>query len=522
MATPKKRKALTLETKISILNEVEKGQSPKKDIAKKFDIPQSTLSTILKNKETLREAYEGSESSPARKKFRSAAYSEVEDALFEWFKSQRSQNVPLSGPILLKKANDLAQKLGIEFTASSSWIDRFKQRKGIVFRSICGESAVVNMETVSEWRTTKLPELLSQYAPRDVFNADETGLFYKAMPNRTLQLKGEKCHGGKLSKERITVLPVVNMDGSEKLKLFVIGKFQNPRCFKNVKSLPVEYHANKKAWMTGELFTNSIRKLDKTMKKQGRKILMLVDNCAAHPKIQTLENVKLAFLPPNTTSVLQPMDQGIIYNLKFRYRQKLIRRYIECLEKKSDPSINLLTAIRLINASWREVTPTCIRNFYAKAGFVAPIDNPDAASDGDSDDDDDVPLCDLRALWRQSDCSDATFNDYVEVDSEIVTSRAMSDDEIVSAVKERYDSESSQDEDTEASDDGEPATGPPPSYDRARGYIDGLVRYLEATDNVTDDYFNGLLKLGQFIDQAHVRDKRQSTIKDFFTGVSRV
>ena len=223
MATPRKRKALTLETKISILNEVEKGQSPKKEIAKKFDIPQSTLSTILKNQGTLREAYEGSESSPARKKFRSAAHPEVKDALCEWFKSQRSQNVLLSGPILLEKANDLAQKLGIEFSASNSWIDRFKQRKGIVSRSICGESAVVNMETVSEWRTDKLPALLSEYAACDVFNADETGLFYKVMPNRTLQLKGEKSHGGKLSKERITVMPVVNMDGSEKLKLFVMG-----------------------------------------------------------------------------------------------------------------------------------------------------------------------------------------------------------------------------------------------------------------------------------------------------------
>ena len=54
------------------------------------------------------------------------------------------------------------------------------------------------------------------------------------------------------------------------------------------------------------------------------------------------------------------------------------------------------------------------------------------------------------------------------------------------------------------------------------GYIYSLLQYLEATDIVTDYFFDGLLKLGKFIDQAHVRDKRQSTIKDFFTGVSRV
>jgi hypothetical protein len=37
------------------------------------------------------------------------------------------------------------------------------------------------------------------------------------MPNKTLQLKGEKCHGGKKSKERLTDLATSNMDGSEKI-----------------------------------------------------------------------------------------------------------------------------------------------------------------------------------------------------------------------------------------------------------------------------------------------------------------
>ena len=52
---------------------------------------------------------------------------------------------------------------------------------------------------------------------------------------------------------------------------------------------------------------------------------MFVDNCAAHPPIDKLRAVKLAFLPPNTTSKLQPMDQGIIYNVKVKYRQSLIK-----------------------------------------------------------------------------------------------------------------------------------------------------------------------------------------------------
>jgi hypothetical protein len=107
-----------------------------------------------------------------------------------------------------------------------------------------------------------------------------------------------------------------NMDGSEKLRLLVIGKFKNPRCFKGVKSLPVTYKANKRAWMTSEIFITWVRSVDQLMTKRKRKILLFIDNCPAHPKIDDLKSVKLEFFPPNTTSILQPMDQGVIRCLK--------------------------------------------------------------------------------------------------------------------------------------------------------------------------------------------------------------
>lgn len=74
-----------------------------------------------------------------------------------------------------------------------------------------------------------LPELKTWYSAKDIFNADETGLFYKLMPNRTLKLKSEKYIGEKLSKERITVLVAANMTGSVKRrKLLVIVKLKTP------------------------------------------------------------------------------------------------------------------------------------------------------------------------------------------------------------------------------------------------------------------------------------------------------
>jgi hypothetical protein len=44
--------------------------------------------------------------------------------------------------------------------------------------------------------------------------------------------------------------------------------------------------------------------LDKRVGRDGRKILLFLDNCSAHPKIK-LENIELKFLPPNTTAASQ-------------------------------------------------------------------------------------------------------------------------------------------------------------------------------------------------------------------------
>nr|XP_014351162.1 PREDICTED: tigger transposable element-derived protein 4-like [Latimeria chalumnae] len=134
-----------------------------------------------------------------------------------------------------------------------SWVERFKHRGGIVCRTVCGESESVNSNVLDDYITTKLLSLLIGCEPRDVFNIDETGLFYKLLPNRTLVLKREECHGGKHSKERIKLLVGSNMDGSEKLKLLVIGKAKQPS-FNGVKALPAGYEGNTKAWMTSDIF----------------------------------------------------------------------------------------------------------------------------------------------------------------------------------------------------------------------------------------------------------------------------
>jgi hypothetical protein len=54
------------------------------------------------------------------------------------------------------------------------------------------------------------------YSEEDIYNADETGVFYNMTPDSTFKFKGEKCVGRKMSKNRLTVLMCVNMTGTDK------------------------------------------------------------------------------------------------------------------------------------------------------------------------------------------------------------------------------------------------------------------------------------------------------------------
>ena len=69
------------------------------------------------------------------------------------------------------------------------------------------------------------------------FNSDETGLYYRLLPQKTLAAHFEASAGGrKKQQERVTINACSNASGTVKLPLQLIGKSKNPRCFKNVAS----------------------------------------------------------------------------------------------------------------------------------------------------------------------------------------------------------------------------------------------------------------------------------------------
>ena len=129
----------------------------------------------------------------------------------------------------------------------------------------------------------------------------------------------EKSAQEKSSKIRLTGLAAGNAYG-ERLPMFVIGCLSNkPRCFKSIRNLPCRYRTQRKSWMTVELFEECIRQLGQNFSAANRKIALIIDNCTAHPHLEQLNSIELIFLPQNTTSHAQPMDQGIIRALKAKY-----------------------------------------------------------------------------------------------------------------------------------------------------------------------------------------------------------
>ena len=105
-------------------------------------------------------------------------------------------------------------------------VGEFSQKTSDRFNELCGESSDVNSETIKEW-VAKLPSVIQGYGPENIANGDETGLFFRALPNKSLCLKGKKCSGGKLSKERLTVF-LCGFISSEMEKPLVIGKAAKP------------------------------------------------------------------------------------------------------------------------------------------------------------------------------------------------------------------------------------------------------------------------------------------------------
>lgn len=522
MSSTAKRKisSKTLKDKYEALKKIERG-IPKKDVAAQYKVPRNTLSTWVKNKEKIVKAFEGG-NNPSTQKLKSSGHENLDQATYKWFVKMREEGLPISGPVIKEKAAKYAVELGIDdFKASNGWFDRWKGRHEIVFKTVSGEAQSCTKEMTASWEESTLPTILSNYELRDIYNADEFGLFYKALPDKSLHLKSENCVGGKHSKVRLTGLAAGNAVG-EKLPMLVIGKSKKPRCFSGVRNLPCLYKSQKKSWMDSALFEEWVRGQDRKFECEGRKIALIVDNCPAHPAISNLKAINLVFLPPNTTCKTQPMDQGVIRSTKAFYRGTIVRRYIDAVEKgKPPPNITILDAMTILAGAWNRVSAETVRNCFRKAGIGS-----EAQQSAIHDDDNPFRMLteemeSLRENYPELVPECVTSDAVIDTDQNLLTSDmgSLTDEDILAEFKtDDVEQEDSEDE-LEVLEVQENCPKRPTTSE-VRQAIDTLATYSLFVEEGAEEIRRVANDLTVLTDRIKRKRQQQQTIKSFLSAES--
>ena len=302
-------------------------------------------------------------------------------------------------------------------------------------KAICGskESATPHDE-VETWKETVLVPPLARYSPNDIYNGDQTALFYKSLPHRTYCFDSDKPAGSAKRKDRLTLLIITNMDGSDHRKLSVIGKSKTPHCLQKkykmqVKDMVVDWYASKNAWITGEIHHQIMTKLNNEMRLSNHHILYVCDNVPSH-QVQEYSHIKFLMLPPNATSIMQPLDQA-------------------CFENNEDANsllkaLDIVQATNMIASSWRETSSTIIQNCFCKAGFKHHAVDP--ASETEED-----PLpAPTPDVWNrvQRWLGDLQFDEFAASEPEAATAQPMSDQDIVNIVLTENDAQDESDDES--------------------------------------------------------------------------
>ena len=155
-----------------------------------------------------------------------------------------------------------------------------------------------------------------------------------------------------MSKERISALCCASADGMHRHKLVVIGKSARLRALKDhMHTLPVHYYHSKKAWFNAFIFSDwfykhfvpEVRRYQENVLKfhpDDVKALLLLYNAPAHPSADKLVSadgrIRVMYLPANTTSLIQPMDQDVISACKRRYQRRYLNEVIVVIKNEED------------------------------------------------------------------------------------------------------------------------------------------------------------------------------------------
>lgn len=319
----------------------------------------------------------------------------TEKALTNWMEDMKSKNIHVDDKWLRAKAFTLYQDLKPEhkngdsktFLASRGWLNSFRKRLKDI--QTTGKMASANMEAAKKFceEFKKITEE-GNYLPEQVFNVSETGLFWKKMPNRTCISKNKRS---KAFKDHVTLLLCGNAAGHMIKPGFLYNVTSLQALKDKNENTPLYLQSNKRACVTASVFLDWLHKccipeVKCYLKEKDLdfKVLLLVDNAQGHLEDVRFahDKVEVVFLPPSTTSILQPLDQGVIRRVKATYTCLVFNHVRSAMDAQSDKDViacwkafnftqcmtYIKEAIRTVkpesvSACWKPLWSACVHNF---------------------------------------------------------------------------------------------------------------------------------------------------------------
>lgn len=223
--------------------------------------------------------------------------------------------------------------------------------------------------------------------------------------------------------------------------------------------------------------------------KKG-KVLLFIDNAPTHPSLELLVReegeFKCLFLPPNVTSLLQPMDQGVIECTKRLYRQQLLRKLLLAEENNEErvldayKKINLKDCCYMIADSWNMVKSVSLKRAWNKINGTSTNEQERESTAEVIEDEQELPLVEellnmANEIAGFSECDVADMEEWLHSDKNDQGFQIQTDDEIAASTMEELDNE----EDDNELEEEEAQDQSVPSHSEAFMCFDNALKWME-------------------------------------------
>lgn len=364
-------------------------------VGREFGVNESTIRSIYKARGDIMNAFTDAAPRSVNRIVRvhkDAFIQPMEKAVYLWMQDCYSKRLPVSTKRIQDRAkqiykslvelSDVVDKEKYTFQGSRGWVQKFIKRYNLANKLVSGEATSDDTETTQRY-LEEFYKIMNGggYLPCQVFNAVETALYWKKMPEKSYVAKEEaRSTGFKETKDRVSLLFCGNGSGDFKAKPLLIHHSAQPRPFQNISmlTLPVHWRANKNGWMTKvifeEWFMTHFRAEVKEYCARNNipfKAILVLDNCPGYStNLNDLQNeIKVIYLPPNTRSLLQPMNQEVMVTFKLLYLDHTFEDIHKALVDDEELTVlqywkrfNILHCVRFIAKAWQAVTQSCLLN----------------------------------------------------------------------------------------------------------------------------------------------------------------